>query len=170
MPPAITSLPPSHTTATLVRFMISIISGIIETMMRMADRPAFFKSPLAASNLSCSKSSRTKDFTTRTAVRFSWMSVFSASSFDCIRVNRGYAARITSACTISSSGSVTASTRARPGSISIVITSAPISIPGERRNMRSSMFTKFISCVTSLVIRVTSDPVEKRSMFSKENF
>jgi len=66
--------------------------------------------------------------------------------------------------------SVTASTAARLRFSESAAISAPMSMPGERRNMRSSMFTKFMIWVTSLVMRVTSDPAEKRSMLAKENF
>ena len=54
MVPAMTRLPPIHTTATLVRFMISIITGIMAIMTRMADRPASLSSPLARLNFCCS--------------------------------------------------------------------------------------------------------------------
>ena len=77
--------------------------------------------------------------------------------------------RITSSITTSSTGMVTSSTRASSGSRTMTMISAPMSMPGARRHMRSSMLTKFISWVTSLVRRVTSEPVEKRSMLAKEN-
>ena len=44
----------------------------------------------------------------------------------------------------------------------------PIIIPGARRAIRMSMATKFCIWVTSLVTRVTSEPVENRSIFPKE--
>ena len=58
----------------------------------------------------------------------------------------------------------------RSGRIVIAIIKAPISIPGERRHILSSMFTKFCSCVTSFVRRVTREPVENLSIFAKEYF
>ena len=70
----------------------------------------------------------------------------------------------------SSTGIVTASTSARCGARMISMISAPISMPGARRHMRKSMLMKFITCVTSLVNRVTSEPAENLSIFANENF
>ena len=53
-------------------------------------------------------------------------------------------------------------------SMEMTMISAPISIPGARRAIRRSVLTKFCSWVTSLVSRVTSEPVLKRSMLRKE--
>ena len=58
---------------------LSIMAGIIMDMVYMALRPAFFSSPLARSNFCCSKSSRTKDFTTRIPCRFSCTTLLSLS-------------------------------------------------------------------------------------------
>ena len=51
----------------------------------------------------------------------------------------------------------------------IAIISDAIIIPGARSAMRIIMFIRFCICVTSFVRRVTREPVENLSMFSKEN-
>ncbi len=69
----------------------------------------------------------------------------------------------------SSIGTVTASTTVSDGLSDSAIKIPPISIPGARRHIRSSILIKFCICVTSLVSRVTSDPVLNRSMLENEN-
>jgi len=52
--------------------------------------------------------------------------------------------------------------------ITKAITNAKISISGQRMAMRIIIMYAFCTFVTSVVRRVTSEEVEKRSMFSKE--
>ncbi len=78
--------------------------------------------------------------------------------------------RMTMNCTTTISGTVTASTVASDGLMEMAAISAPMSMPGARRHMRMSMLIMFMTWVTSLVRRVMSEPVEKRSMLAKENF
>ena len=47
--------------------------------------------------------------------------------------------------------------------------SAPTSMPGARRAIRRHIITTCCSCCTSLVSRVTREPVLKLSIFLKEN-
>ena len=103
-------------------------------------------------------------------VRFSPTVLFSASIFPCMALNRGKPTRTTKSRSSARIGIATASTTARLGLSEIAMISAPMSMPGARRNMRSSMLTKFCICVTSLVRRVTSEPVWNLSMLAKENF
>ena len=89
MVPPMIRFPPYHTTAMVVTFIANVITGIVAMTSFMARRLLACRSVLARSNFSISCSSRTKDFTTRTLTRASWMPEFKASSFFCITVNRG---------------------------------------------------------------------------------
>ena len=168
--PPMTCCPPNQITARIVKFITSIIAGIIMITTLSARMVVLFRSPFAWANRSFSKSSRTNDLMTRTFVRSSWILLFRPSIFACIRVNRGKPVRTTVTMITASSGIETASTTASEGFMAMVMISAPISMPGARRHMRISMLIMFMIWVTSLVRRVTSEPVEKWSMFANENF
>ena len=170
--PAMTCLPPNHSTESVAAFMHSVMSGDMKIMSSHADIPVFFSSALVFSKRRISCSSRTKDLTTRTLVRFSCTLEFSPSTRFCTAVKRGAAILMKMAMLIARTGTAIASTSdiCVPLLISMEMTiiSAPISIPGARRAIRRSVLTKFCSWVTSLVSRVTSEPVLKRSMLRKE--
>ena len=89
-PPTRTCWPPLYSTSTVAREMPIIIMGCIMTMRSTACRPAEVKSSLAVLNLARSKSSRTKDLTTRMATRFSWTFSLSRSIFSCMISNSGW--------------------------------------------------------------------------------
>ena len=72
--------------------------------------------------------------------------------------------------TTSINGRVTANTSDSDGCSEMAITSAATSIPGARSAILSIILTKFCSCVTSLVSRVTSEPVENLSILANEYF
>ena len=54
------------------------------------------------------------------------------------------------------------------GALLALAIAAAIIIPGALRHIRKSIFTKFCSCVTSLVSLVTSDPAENLSILANE--
>ena len=76
------------------RIMASIIMGIMKITTCRARRPARFRSALASENFFSSKSSRTKDLTTRILVRFSCMPEFKRSILPCMTVKRGKPVRM----------------------------------------------------------------------------
>ena len=139
-------------------------------MIFMALMPASFRSRLARWNFSFSWVSRTKDLTTRTLVMFSCTVEFSPSIFSCIRENRGKPLEMMIPTTTSITGMLTRNTMDREGRMAIAMIRAAIIIPGARSASRSSILTKFCNWVTSLVSRVTSEPVENLSMLAKEYF
>ena len=67
-------------------------------------------------------------------------------------------------------GRITRKILASPGFIATAMMMAPISMPGARSIIRSPIIIRFCTWVMSLVSRVTREPVEKLSMFWKENF
>ena len=69
--PAMMIFPPYHTTASVVKFMASIITGIVTMTIFIARRLLSFKSVFRFENFLISWSSLTKDFTTRTLVKVS---------------------------------------------------------------------------------------------------
>ena len=85
----------------------------------------------------------------------------SASMRVCMTLKRGKPFLIKKVSASSISGMDTASTSANRALSDMAMISAPISMPGARSVMRRSILTKFCSCVTSLVMRVTSEPVWK---------
>ncbi len=87
--PAMTWLPPNQTTARVVKFIAMVITGMVNITTFIALNALFFSSVLAFLNFSSSKLSLTNDFMTLIFVRFSCVTVLSASSFFCISVKRG---------------------------------------------------------------------------------
>ena len=166
--PFITSLPPNQSTETVVRFISRVITGCMQIITSIALIPACFKSPFDFLNFFISKSRRTKDFTTRTLVMFSCMFELRPSTLSCIIPKRGKPMRIIINKTANSTGIATARTTASDGRKAIAINKAPISMPGARKNIRRSIFTKFCICVTSFVSLVTSEPVENLSILANE--
>ena len=163
-----TICPPNHKTAITVTFITIVITGESRIITFIARNPAFFKSPLARRNFSFSWSSRTNDLTTRTLVTFSCTVAFSRSSFSCMAENRGKPRRTKPKIETNSTGIATANTTESDGRMVMAIISAPIIIPGARILIRSIILTKFCTWVTSLVKRVTSEPVENLSIFANE--
>ena len=90
--------------------MISIMMGMLMTTVPKAFSEVAFKALLRLANFSSSWSSRTKDFTTRIPVKFSWTTRFRASVFSCRDRNSGLTrVRMTTTMMISS-GSATRNT------------------------------------------------------------
>ena len=125
---------------------------------------------MAFSNFSVSKSCRTKDFITRTFVIFSCIPELRLSSFFCIAPNRGNAVFNSNPINTASIGITNANISASSLLIEQAIIIPPISIPGERIAIIRSILTIFCTCVMSFVRRVTSEPVEKLSIFLNEKF
>ena len=137
--PPIICRPPNQITARIVKFITSIIAGIIMITTLSARMVVFFRSPFAWANRSFSKSSRTNDLMTRTFVRSSWILLFRPSIFACIRVNRGKPVRTTVTMITASSGIETAVHDGQSeGSAKMVAISAPISTPGARSTCASA--------------------------------
>ncbi len=136
----------------------------------MALRLFSISSSLASLKVSFSKSSRTKDLTTRTLVIFSWILEFSLSILVCIMSNLGNAIRITMTSATRSSGITTPRMIASLAFISTAMIRPPISMPGARSIIRSAIMITFCIFVMSLVSLVTREPVENFSILAKENF
>ena len=168
--PSTTKCPPVHTITIVVTFIASVTMGIVVTTIFKARSVVFIRSSLAVVNFSVSKSCRTNDFITRTFVIFSCIPLFRLSSFFCIARKRGNAVLNSRKTIPPSIGIIIRRIVASRAFIEHAIIIPPISIPGDRIAIIRSIRTIFCIWVMSLVRRVTSEPVEKLSMFLKENF
>ena len=160
MSPAMMIFPPYHTTARVVMFMASIITGMVAMTIFMAFRLDSFKSWFISLNLSSSKSSRTKDLITRTLVSASWIPELRRSSFSCILVNLGNAVRSIRAMARLKSGMTTSMTTASLAFMMNAMIRAPTNMPGARSIRRSPIMITFWICWMSLVSLVTREPVK----------
>ena len=140
-----TAFEPSHNTIKVVIFINKVETGPIKIIVFIAFIPACFKLLFALRNLPVSWPSRTKDFTTRTLVTLSCTVEFKASILVCIRENRWNPKRMSPKMETIIRGTVMASTKERSGFKITAIIIPPIIIPGERRAIRRSIFTKFCS-------------------------
>ena len=161
--------PPYQTTARVVTFMANIITGMVAITIFNALIPLSLRSWLRPENFPISKSSRTKDLTTRTLVKDSWIPEFSRSSFFCMASNRGKAVFKISPMARERRGITTSRIAASLPFIIKAINNAPTNIPGARRAIFKPMVSTFCTCWISLVRRVTREPVLKLSMLAKEN-
>ncbi len=149
---------------------MNIIRGCINIMRLMAEIPADFNSAFAFWNFLISYSSLTKLFTTRILVKFSCTAELRVSIFFCMLEKREKPLPIINTCISNTMGMVTTKIKANLAWMMMAMIRPPTSIPGARRHMRNKILMKFWICVTSLVRRVTREPVENLSIFSKENF
>ncbi len=99
---------------------------------------------------------------------FSCTTALTRSSFFCTRPNSGLALESSSHTTSSSIGKAITSTRPKFTFIDKAMTMPPIKVRGARTNIRSAIETRSCTAVMSLVSRVTSEPVVKRSVCSWE--
>ena len=106
--------------------------------------------------------------TTRAPLTFSCTTEFTVSSFFCPVEYMGMARARTMMSVRSRMGSESRSTVPKRTSSKSSMTVPPRKNMGARTNIRSSCSTNSTIIETSLVIRVTSEEDEKRSMFSKE--
>jgi hypothetical protein len=100
---------------------------------------------------------------TRTPESPSSSTRFRRSSFVCICWKSGTAAHMIARNTSPSTGITVRSTRARPASCENDRTTPPIAIIGAVTAIVSSRSSTCCTCVVSLVVRVTSEAVLKRS-------
>ena len=87
----------------------------------------------------------------------------------CITVKRGNAVFNTRPMPTDSSGITTRITRARRAFMVNAMIKAPTNIPGALNIITRAIRTTICTCCTSLVRRVTREPVLKSSIFLNEN-
>ena len=98
---------PSHRTATVDRFMISISTGMVIANRRLTRRPTSIRSRLASSNRRSSCSVRTNARMTRTPESVSRITRLMRSILSCIAWNSGMARFITMAMNTAMTGRIT---------------------------------------------------------------
>ena len=137
------------------------------TTLPKARREVFFRSSLRCWNFIRSRSSRTKDFTTRMPARFSCTTRFSASVFSWRERKRGPVVTRSTATTTASRGRATRKMLLSRTLIRMEKNRAETSITGARTIRRMDIIRDICKLCTSLVSRVTREAVEKRSMLEK---
>lgn len=135
-----------------------------------ARRLESFKSSLESEKRFSSYSPLTKDLITRTFCSVSWILELTLSSFFCMMVNLGKAVLIMIVMAMIMTGMITRNTLASLAFMEKAMIMAPMSIPGARSIILNPIIIRFCTCVISLVSLVTREPVEKASIFAKENF
>ena len=135
--------PPYQTTATVVMFIASIMTGIVAMTIFIAARLPSFKSLLVSLNFSASWPSLTKDLTSRTFVNASCTPEFRRSIFFCIASNRGNAIFNIMKIAKSSNGIITSSISTSCRFIRKAIIRPPTSIPGARNIRRRLIMITF---------------------------
>ena len=119
-------------------------------------------------NFPFSRSSRTKDFTTRMAFRSSCTTRFRPSVAFCREVKKGPTYRSTMNTISASSGRITRKIWLSCRLMRRAITRAVMSITGARTSIRIPIIRVICTDETSLVSRVMREAVEKCSMLEKE--
>ena len=148
--------------------MNSIMTGPLRAMSFSALVKSLRTSCDAVRNLVVSCSSVTKDLTTRIAATFSCTELFRASYFLKMRRKIGKATRTMTARTIARTGTIPRKISAIEELIRHAMTTEKTIMSGTRTAMRISIPKAFWTLVTSVVMRVTREDVEKRSMSAKE--
>ena len=137
-------------------------------MLRMAFVLMPVNSSLAWPKRCFSWALRPKALITRMPARFSCITTFTLSSFFCTCMNSGLVSLNRITMTTASTGIVQSTiSDSRAFSINTAAT-PPMHKSGERTSMPSTWVNAFCTWVTSLVVRVTSEPVENLSMLAKE--
>ena len=148
--------------------MKNIMTGLLRAMSFSAFVKSLRTSAEAWRNLVVSCSSVTKDLTTRIAATFSCTELFRASYFLKMRRKIGKATSTMTARMMASSGTIPRKMRAIDELMRHAMTMEKMIMSGTRTAMRIIMPKAFWTFVTSVVMRVTSEDVEKRSMSAKE--
>ena len=107
MLPRSIALPPNQTMSRLVPFMMSVINGIMATIVRLVNSWVFIRSVLALSKRFSSNSSRLNARMGIMPVRISRLTRFSRSTKTCICLNFGMATFIKTAMSASSAATAT---------------------------------------------------------------
>ena len=145
----------------------SIIMGMKVTTKPKARSAVSRSWVFRAPNFSISRSSRTKDFTTRMAFRSSCTTRFTASVLFCSAVKKGPTYRTTISTSTTRMGMLTRYTWLSCRLVRRASTMAVISITGARTVMRMPINSIICTADTSLVSRVMRLAVEKCSMLAK---
>ena len=148
--------------------MKNIMTGLLSAMSFSAFVKSLRTSCEAARNFVVSCSSVTKDLTTRIAATFSCTELFRASYFLKMRRKIGKATSTMAARMMARTGTIPRKMRAIWTLMRNAMTMEKTIMRGTRTAMRIIMPKAFCTLVTSVVMRVTSEDVEKRSMSANE--
>lgn len=139
--PEAMSTRPNQSTAMIQTFIISSMNGIVVSVRRSAEIVPFINLPLKPAKRSISWPIRTKTRISRMPVRFSWMTPLTASSLRCTLRNSSAAFLIIHTTTMSSTGTMTTSSRPNLGFTITAIIMLPITTRGTRVMKRRLMKT-----------------------------
>ena len=144
------------------------IAGPLIAMMRSARVKSLRTSSEEASNFFFSKSSRTKDLTTRMPLMSSRTERFMLSYLWNTRSKMGCVLKMTNTNTAANTGTSAKKINEMVTFTVNDMTSEKMSMNGQRMATRMIIMYAICTFITSVVWRVTNDEVEKRSMFAKE--
>ena len=149
-------------------YTVVIITGPFSAMMFSALTKSLYTPPDASRNFLPSCSSRTKAFTTRMPLMFSWTEAFSASYFLNNWVNTFDTVEMISDKATARNTSATRKITDSLPEMDSAATSEKTNVSGARTAMRVIIWKEFWMLLTSVVRRVTRPAVENLSMFAKE--
>ena len=162
------SLAPTNSTKTMLKYRQSCISGEFSATIRSALVKSLQILSDALPNLTFSYSSREKPLTTRMPRTFSSMDSFILSYFLNTARKAGSALRPIRIRPKRSTGTMKRKVAASGPPITKPMTMANRNISGALTAIRITIMKAIWVFTTSVVIRVTSEAEEKRSIFSKE--
>ena len=147
--------------ATDTRFIMSIMSGIMNVITRFVNSCVFMRRRFASSKRSSSCDSRPNARTTGMPVRISRDTRFTRSMSFCMILNFGIATFMRNSITTAMAS--TAATMIQPIErfVRAIMIMPPMAKMGAYRIMRSIMTDTICTCCTSLVPRVMSEAAEK---------
>ena len=148
--------------------MQNCMTGPLIAMMRSARVKSLQTSSEAALNFFFSKSSRTKDLTTRMPLMSSRTERFMLSYLWNTFSKMGCVFKMTNTSTAASTGTSARNTHEMVTLTVKDMTSEKMSMNGQRIATRMIIMYAICTLVTSVVWRVTRDEVEKRSIFANE--
>ena len=123
--PALMLLAPNHSIMTVTPYMMSVMTGPMNAMVRLTNSCVFMSAALAVSKRSCSCRSRWKARMTGRPVRISRLTRLTSSTRCCMARNCGMAIFISTPTSSSIAATASAMTQPRPVFVRATMTTPP---------------------------------------------
>ena len=123
--PALMLLAPNHSIMTVTPYMMSVMTGPMNAMVRLTNSCVFMSAALAASKRACSCCSRWKARMTGRPVRISRLTRLTSSTRCCMARNCGMATFISTPTSSSIAATASAMTQPRPVFVRTTMTTPP---------------------------------------------